>query len=337
MRLTRNYEYAYGLIKARMGNRLNQYEYEAILGCKEPRDLSHVLCKTVYGDSLARFEVKTFENIIEVVTSSASNYIENLVKFIPKSDMDILIEYKKFLESRSLVNFLKSKIRTDNIFAMIDVISFDSFPLDYYDIGAPSKENYDFPELMQIIENSISLVKKHDCVAPLLKIILFFYEMISKKIPKSSSAKWRSLSKLVNHMGEATIVESLILSSQSGIATETTKKWFSVKSNVKENLFNMFRSEKNFEQVISILKKTRYGSCLEKKSHKNVNDIMERFPYCVMAKEAHSILAGYPFLPSTVAAGMMLILVEVRNIKLAIAAIAGRLDKLKALRLMTIT
>jgi hypothetical protein len=64
---------------------------------------------------------------------------------------------------------------------------------------------------------------------------------------------------------------------------------------------------------------------------------LNRFPYCVMDKEAHSILAGYPFLPSTVAAGMMLILVEVRNIKLAIAAIAGKLGKLEALRLMTIS
>ena len=44
-----------------------------------------------------------------------------------------------------------------------------------------------------------------------------------------------------------------------------------------------------------------------------------------MDKEAHSILAGYPFLPSTVAAGMMLILVEIRNIKLGIAAVEGKL------------
>jgi hypothetical protein len=35
--------------------------------------------------------------------------------------------------------------------------------------------------------------------------------------------------------------------------------------------------------------------------------------------------------------GMMLILVEVRNIKLGIIAASGRLDKLEALKIMTIS
>jgi vacuolar-type H+-ATPase subunit C/Vma6 len=337
MRLTRNYEYVYGLIKARMGNRLKQYDYEAILGCEEPRDLFHVLSKTVYGDTLARFKANTFEDIIEAVTTSAFNNTENLINSIPKSDIEILAEYKKLLESRSLVNFLKSRIRTDNIVAMMGVISFGSFPPGYYDIEVSSKEKHNFPELTQMVENSISLVKKHNCMAPLLKIILFFCEMVSRKILKSSSSKWRSLSKLVNYMNEATAIESIILSSQSGIAPEIAEKWFTFKSDTKENRFNILLTEKNVEQVISKLKKTRYGFCLEKQFYKNINDIVERFPYCVIAKEAHSILAGYPFLPSTAAAGIMLNLVEVRNIKLAIAAASGKLDKLETLRLMTIS
>jgi vacuolar-type H+-ATPase subunit C/Vma6 len=127
------------------------------------------------------------------------------------------------------------------------------------------------------------------------------------------------------------------LSSQSGIAPEIAEKWFTFKSDTKENRFNILLTEKNVEQVISKLKKTRYGFCLEKQFYKNINDIVERFPYCVIAKEAHSILAGYPFLPSTAAAGIMLNLVEVRNIKLAIAAASGKLDKLETLRLMTIS
>jgi len=320
-----------------MGNRLKRYDYEAILGCKEPRDLFHVLSKTVYGDTLARFKVNTFEDIIEAVTASAFNHTENLINSIPKSDMETLVEYRRLLESRSLVNFLKSKIRTNNVVAMMGVIPFGSFPSGYYDIEVSSKEKYNFPELTQMVENSISLVKKHNCMAPLLKIILYFCEMVSRKIQKSNSPKWRSLSKLVNYMNEATAIESIILSSQSRIAPEITEKWISLKSDAKENRFNMLLVEKNVEHVISKLKKTRYGFCLEKQSHKNVNDIVERFPYCVMAKEAHSILAGYPFLPSTAAAGKMLILVEVRNIKLAIAAASGRLEKLEALRLMTIS
>ena len=337
MRLTRNYEYVYGLIKARMGNRLKQYDYEAILGCEEPRDLFHVLNKTVYGETLTRFKANTFEDIIDAVTTSAVNHTENLINSIPKSDTEMLVDYKKLLESRSLVNFLKSKIRTDYTVAMMGIIPFGSFPPGYYDLEVSSKEKSNFPELTQIVENSISLVKKNNCMAPLLKIILYFCEIISKSILKSNSSKWRSLSKLVNHMSEVTAIEAIILSSQSGIAPEIAEKWFSLKSETKENRFHSLLAENNVERVISKLKKTRYEFCLEKKSHNDVNSIVEKFPYCVIDKEAHSILAGYPFLPSTAAAGMMLILVEVRNIKLAIAAVAGRLNKLEALRLMTIS
>jgi vacuolar-type H+-ATPase subunit C/Vma6 len=174
-------------------------------------------------------------------------------------------------------------------------------------------------------------------VAPLLQIVLFFCESLLSKIPKYNSAKWRSLGKLVTYIYEATVIESRILSAQSGIAPEITEKWFPLKSVVKENRLNMLTSEKNVEKMISILKDSRYGFCLEKRSHTDVDYSLERFPYCVMNNEAHSILAGYPFLPSTVAAGMMLSLVEVRNIKLAIAAVNGKLDKLEALRLMAIS
>jgi len=337
MRLTRNYEYAYGLIKARMGNRLKRYEYEAILGCKESVDLSRVLNKTVYGESLARFKINTLEDIIKTITSSATDYIKNLISSIPKSDMELLVEYQKILESRSLVNLFKSELRTDDTIAVMGVIPFGSFPLDYYNLKVSSKEKCNFPELTQIIEHSLLLSKKHNSVAPLLQIILFFCEMLSNKIPKYNSVKWRSLSKLVTCMYEATAIELKILSAQSRITPEISEKWVPLKSVVKENHFNMFPSEKNVEQMISLLKNTRYGSCLEKKSHANVDYFLNRFPYCVMDKEAHSILAGYPFLPSTVAAGMMLVLVEVRNIKLAIAAIAGKLGKLEALQLMTIS
>jgi hypothetical protein len=211
MRLTRNYEYAYGLIKARMGNRLKQYDYEAILGCKEPRDLTHVLNKTVYGERLARFKINTFEDIIEAITSSATNHITILINSIPKSDVEILFEYEKLLESRSLVNFLKSELRADDVVAMMGIIPFGSFPLGYYDLKVSSKEKYNFPELMQIIEHSILLFKKHKSVAPLLQIILFFCEMLSSKIPKSNLAKWRSLIKLIDCMHEAVVVELKIL------------------------------------------------------------------------------------------------------------------------------
>ncbi|WP_455369715.1 hypothetical protein, partial [[Eubacterium] cellulosolvens] len=316
---------------------LKQYEYEAILGCKELRDLTRVLNKTVYVECLARFKVNTFEDIINTINASAFNYIENLSNSIPKSDLEILLSYKQLLESRSIVNFLKSEIRPDNIVAMTGVIPFGSFPLGYYDNVVSSKEKYKSPELAHIIEHSISLVKKHNSLSPLLKIILFFCEVVSSKIAKSSSAKWRSLSKLVNYIREATVIELNILNIRSGIALEITEKWGSLKSVLKNDQFNMFPPKKNEAQIISLLKKTRYGFCLENRSNKNVDDVLKRFPYCVMSKEAHSILAGYPFLPSTVAAGMMLILVEVRNIKLAIAAVDGKLDKLEALRLMTIS
>ncbi len=160
--------------------------------------------------------------------------------------------------------------------------------------------------------------------------------MVSKKIPKSDRSKWRSLSKLINHVYEATLIELNTLNIQSGIVSEITEEWLSFKKVLKNNSVDIFLPKK-IEQTIDVLKRTRYGICLENNYEKNIDDVLERFPYCVMAKEAHSILAGYPFLPSTVAAGIMLILIEIRNIKLGIAAVEGKLDKLRALRLMTIS
>ena len=336
MRLTRNYEYAYGLIKARMGNQLKQHDFEAILGCKETIDLTRVLKTTVYGESLIRSKVNNFEDIVETITASASNYVEDLTNSIPKSDLEILCTCKKVIESRSFVNFLKTEIKPGNVLTKIDVIPFGSFPLNYYDHEAfYSKKNIS-PELFQILEHSIFLSKKHGSIAPLLNIILFFCELVPRKIPKSNGLKWRSLSRLMTHVYEATLIELNVLGIQSGIVSEISEEWVSFKEVLKKNRINIFLPKK-IEQTIDILKGTRYGICLEDKYEKNVDDVLERFPYCVMAKEAHSILAGYPFLPSTVAAGIMLILIEIRNIKLGIAAVEGKLDKLRALRLMTIS
>ena len=336
MRLARNYEYAYGLIKARMGNQLKQHEFEAILGCKGPIDLNRVLKTTAYGESLTRSKVNTFEDIIKTITVSASNYVENLTNHMPNSDLEMIDTCKKIVESRSWVNLLKTEINQDNVITNVDVITFGTFPLGYSDFEKFYKNNNKSSELYQVVEDSLSLSKKYNSVAPLLKIILFLCEIASSKIPKSNRSKWRSLSKLINHVHDATLIELNILSIQSGIASEINEEWDFFKEVLKKNHINIFLP-KTIEQTIDILKKSRYGICLETKYENNINDVLERFPYCVMFKEAHSILAGYPFLPSTVVAGIMLILVEVRNIKLAIASVDGKIDRLKALRLMIIS
>jgi len=55
-----------------------------------------------------------------------------------------------------------------------------------------------------------------------------------------------------------------------------------------------------------------------------------------MMQEALSALAGYPFRAATVASGMTLKLLEIRNLRLAISAVSGELSRSSALEAMVI-
>jgi vacuolar-type H+-ATPase subunit C/Vma6 len=88
--------------------------------------------------------------------------------------------------------------------------------------------------------------------------------------------------------------------------------------------------------LLVLLRRSRYGSELEACSDKSIDHILSKFPYKIMMREALSALAGYPFRAATVASGMTLKLLEIRNLRLAISAVSGKLSRNSALEAMVI-
>jgi vacuolar-type H+-ATPase subunit C/Vma6 len=329
-----SYEYVNALVRGQIGNLLRLRDYEAILGCTRPSDLIQVLKETSYSELLQKTGHSSFASLSESLTSGTSRTLDTLIASSPDNARILLQKYRLLLESKSIVNSLVTNIGED-VIANAGVVPLGAIPPTYY--NQSQLPNIDQIKLLDslgfntIISESLELARSHKCIAPLLRTITFCAMRFWESIPKISSQDQTSMTRLIKSTIDGTNLEIIITSLLSRLDPQTFSSWLS-----EEKIRQVALGIRSIDQLMVWLTNSRYGSCAEEKSGEAIYDLKHQLSYCIMSREAHSTLAGYPFRASTIAAGMVMKLLEVRNIRLAISGASGELKRAVALRLMII-
>ncbi len=339
MRGTGSYEYVNALVRGQIGNLLKLYDYEAILGCTRPSDIVHVLSRTTYGQMVARTTPESFADLREAVMSAASKSAESFIASSPDSARIVLEDFRLLLESRSIVNSLKLRFNQNDLVSSSGAIPLGAIPSKYYELPSESQgrghiETIQDSGLARVIRESLETARRCGCVAPLLRILIYCGERSLDRISEVSSEDLTSTLRPINSMIDAANLEIVLTSIQCGIEPQTVRSWLFSQRGTLDGVIEGALGFRDIVQLLAWLRDSRYGPCLEAKSEETVDDLLNRLPYCLMRREARSVLSGYPFRASTVAAGMMLKLLEIRNLRLAVAGASGGLGRAAALRLM---
>jgi vacuolar-type H+-ATPase subunit C/Vma6 len=332
LRPTGNYEYVNALVRGQIGNLLRLHDYEAILGCTRPSDLIHVLNKTSYGELLQKTEDSSFTTLKESLTSTISKTLDTLIASSPDNAKTLLQEYRLLLESKSIVNSMATMIGED-IIADAGIVPLGALPPTYYQQSElPNKEQIRTLQTLgldAVISESLELARIYKCMAPLHRIITFCATRFWNIIHEISSQDQTSLTRLNTSTIDGANLEIIITSLLCHLEPQIFSSWLS-----EENLRQVALKTRSIDQIMIWVTNSRYGPCAKEESGGGLEVMKYGLSYCMMSHEAHSTLAGYPFRASTIAAGMVMKLLEIRNIRLAIAGASGELKRAVALRLM---
>lgn len=339
---TRDYAYINALVRGKLGNLLKPYDYEAVLGCNKPSDIAQVLSSSSYAELLTRSRTDSFAAIDETVSSAASQNATNLIAASPDLARTVLNEYRLSLESRSLVNSLRFQINPDDIAVGAGAIPLGAIPKTYYELtlaaaGGEYSKTFSDPGLSRAVAESLQAARRYRSTAPLLRIIIYLCERFLDRKPDGAHEEKASLERLVISNIDGANLEVILTGLHHGMEQQTVEaSLLSQRGSLGDESLLAALNLRDIEQLLASFSNSRYRSCLELKSGETVDDLLVRLPYCIMLQESHYALAGYPFKASTVAVGITLKLLEVRNLRLAIAGASGRLGRAFAFRLMII-
>ena len=336
---TSNYEYVNALVRAQIGNLLRLREYNAILGCVRLSDITQVLSRTAYNQLIIENYPEDFSAYKGMLTSVACRNAERLISSSPTSSRFILEEYKALLESQSLVNAGGSQIGSNDPFTNAGIIPLGAFPSQYYTeksgIGEHDKTVEDF-ELRDQIAESLELARNLRSTAPLFRIVTKCSKRLLSKVSSSPSRERLPMIRFAESFLDSANIEIILACTLSNVDHRTALNWLEEGGTLKKTFLESAIDLRNMTDLLVLLRRSRYGSELEACSDKSIDHILSKFPYKIMMRESLSALAGYPFRAATVASGMTLKLLEIRNLRLAISAVSGKLSRNSALEAMVI-
>lgn len=338
IRGTGNFEYANAIVRGQIGNLLTTNDYRAVLGCRKPSDLFQVLSRTPYRDLLARSK-PSFTGVDEEVALAVSESATKFIAASPESSKSVLEQYRLLLESQSIVNLLKSKVTRGNVTATKTAIPLGAIPSRYYKLSEAPEEQFASqlidPELGLIVLESLQMARKYECTAPLLRIVTCSSRRFLERNVETSFERWASMDRLVTSIIDGANIEMVLTGLECRLTPQTIFSWLLIqKGTITEESFKAALGLKDAEQLAAWLRNSRYRFCLEAKSGETTEDLLRKLTYCIMLQASRSVLAGYPFRVSTVAAAIVLKLLEVRSLRLAIAGASGELKRAAAFKLM---
>ena len=336
---TSNYEYVNALVRAQIGNLFRLREYNAILGCVRLSDITQVLSRTAYNQLIIENYPEDFSTYKGMLTSVGCRNAERLISSSPTSSRFILEEYKALLESQSLVNAWGSQIGRNDPFTNAGIIPLGAFPSKYYagksGIGEHDKTVEDF-EIRDLIAESLELARNLRSTAPLFRIVTKCSKRLLSKVASSPSRERLPMIRFAESFLDSANIEIILACTLSNIDHRTALSWLEDGGTFKKAFVESAIELRNMTDLLALLRRSRYGNELEACSYESIGHILSKFPYMVMMQEALSALAGYPFRAATVASGMTLKLLEIRNLRLAISAVSGELSRNSALEAMVI-
>lgn len=336
---TSNYEYVNALVRAQIGNLLRLREYNAILGCVRLSDITQVLSRTAYNKLIIEDYPEDFSTYKGMLTSVACRNAERLISSSPTSSRFILEEYKALLESQSLVNAWGSQIGSNDPFTNAGIIPLGAFPSQYY-TGKSGIEEHDKTvedfELRDQIAESLELARKFRSIAPLFRIVTKCSKRLLSKVARCPSRERLPMIRFAESFLDSANIEIALACTLSNVDHRTALNWLEEGGTLKKTFLESAIDLRNMTDLLALLRRSRYGSELEACSDESIDHILSKFSYKIMMQEALSALAGYPFRAATVASGMTLKLLEIRNLRLAISAVSGELSRNSALGAMVI-
>lgn len=336
---TSNYEYVNALVRAQIGNLLRLREYNAILGCVRLSDITQVLSRTAYNQLIIENYPEDFSAYKVMLTSVACRNAERLISSSPTSSRFILEEYKALLESLSLVNAWVSQIGSNDPFTNAGIIPLGAFPSQYYTGKSGTGEHYKTVEDLELrdqIAESLELARNLKSTAPLFRIVTKCSRRLLGKVASSPSRERLPMIRFAESFLDSANIEIILACTLSNIDHMTALSWLEDGGTLKKTFAESVIELRNMTDLLALLRRSRYGSELETGSDKSIGRILSKFPYKVMMQEALSALSGYPFRAATVASGMTLKLLEIRNLRLTISAVSGELSRNSALEAMVI-
>ena len=342
IRRTKNYEYINALVRGQIGNLLKPNDYKAVLGCNKPSDIAQVLSSSSYSELLTRSGTDSFAAIDETVSSAASQNATKVIAASPDSARTILNEYRLSLESRSLVNSLRLQINPGDVAASAGVIPLGAIPEIYYKLTPAAKgggygKNFSDPKLSHLVAESLQAALRYTSTLPLLRIITYLCERFLDRKPDDTHGEEASLERLVISNIDGANLEVILTAMNQGMEQHAVPaSLLSQRGSLGGESLLAALNLREIERLSALFSNSRYRSCLELKSGETFNDLLVRLPYCLMMLKSHYALAGYPFRASTVAVGITLKLLEIRNLRLAISGASGRLNRAFVFRLMAI-
>jgi vacuolar-type H+-ATPase subunit C/Vma6 len=281
---TNNYEYVNALVRGQIGNLLKLYDYEAILGCSKPSDLIQVLARSNYNQYIAKSQIQSFEAIDDIVLSIANQNASNLIAISPKPARIILNEYRLLLESRSLVNQIRSKINRAETLANLCAIPLGAISPSYYKLIHAASEEVFFPslddfKLNQVIAESIKASKTCNSIAPLSKIVIFFCKRFLDSSSEDASSEVLSLHKLATSTIDAANLEIILRGLLDGIDLQKIQMPFlNYGGNLKEDQLRLVSRSRNVSQAINLFQDSRYQFCLDLRPNWTIDDLLNRLP-----------------------------------------------------------
>ncbi|MGQ9542781.1 MAG: V-type ATPase subunit [Candidatus Bathyarchaeia archaeon] len=321
------YEYVNAMVRAQVGRLLKIQDYEAILGCSRPEDLAKVLRDTPYGESITTWP-RDFSDMMEEFTLTVGRSVDTFLHASPEFVRPLLEGYMLMLESRSIVNTIRSEMGDESTLAEAGIIPLGVIKRSTLKGRPEACWDRNFERIIQEVKEEAAM---HKCAAPLFRLIKYCGRIAVNVVAEAPAGEQSSMLRLIESLIGAVDVEILLKGTLCGMSFSDIRGWLSNYGGLEEV---ESRYGGDIEYMLGQLRGRRYGNCLSKRPGNQVEHILERFPYCILLHEAHSAMSGYPFRASTVAAGISLKLVEARNLRLAIMGASGRIDRRLAFKLM---
>jgi vacuolar-type H+-ATPase subunit C/Vma6 len=323
------YEYVNAMVRGQIGKLLKIQDYEAILGCSRPRDIKKVLRETPYSEP-ASAQPDDFSSIINALTYTASKEVEAIIGASPESVKPLLEDYTLLLESRNIVNSIRVELGDNPTFAEAGIIPLITFENSNLKSRLESFGEWDVKKVIQELRGQVTI---YNCTAPLLRLIQHCGKMLLNKILETPAKEKTSMVRLIESIIDSVDIEILLKGTLCGVDFSEIQSWLSNHNKLKcmESIYF-----KDIEGLFGTLRSKRHGVCLPTRPDNQFEIALEKFPYCTLANDARSMMSGYPFRASTVAAGISLKFIEGRNLKLAVMGASGRIDRRIAFKLMVV-
>lgn len=322
------YEYVNAMVRGQVGKLLEIQDYEAMLGCSRPRDIKKVLRKTPYSET-ASAQPDDFSSIMSALTYTVGKEVCAIIGASPESVKPLINSYILLLESRNIVNSIRVELGDNPNFAEAGIIPLTACEDSELKTRLELLAELDVKKVIQELKGQVAI---YNCTAPLLRLIHHYGKMLLNKILEVP-AKEKTMVRLVESIICSADIEILLKGTLYGVDFSEIQNWLS-----NHNILECMKSIhcKDIESLLVMLRSKHHGACLPTRPDNQFEITLERFPYCALANDARSTMSGYPFRASTVAAGISLKFVEGRNLRLAVMAASGRINRRVALKLMVI-